>query len=94
MHRAGRVEECYGNLDEHYDRDRLRVVIDELKYSTDDERRNKPNPSKIPFNGNTRSNSKSRAAARMVPALSLRTYRVNFEFKTVAPSVSPASATA
>lgn len=37
---------------------------------------------------------KSRAVARMVPALSLRTYRVNFEFKTVAPSVSLAGATA
>ena len=56
MHRAGRVEECYGDLDEHYDRDQLRSVIDELKYSGADERRNKPNPSKIPFNGNTRNN--------------------------------------
>ena len=56
MHRAGRVEECYGDLDEHYDRDQLRIVIDELKYSTEDERRNKPNPSKIPFNGNIRNN--------------------------------------
>lgn len=56
MHRAGRVEECYGNLDEHYDRDELRSVVDELKYSTADERRNKPNPSKIPFNGDTRNN--------------------------------------
>ena len=56
MHRAGRVEECYGDLDEHYDQDRLRSVIDELTYSTEDERRNKPNPSKIPFNGNTRNN--------------------------------------
>ena len=56
MHRAGRVEECYGDLDEHYDRDQLRSVIDELKYSAEDERRNKPNPSKIPFNGNIRKN--------------------------------------
>lgn len=56
MHRAGKVEEFYGNLDEHYDRDRLRSVIDELKYSAEDERRNKPNPSRIPFNGNTRNN--------------------------------------
>ena len=59
MHRAGRVEECYGDLDEHYDSDQLRQVIDELKYSTDDERRNKPNPSKISFNGNTRNNLSS-----------------------------------
>ena len=56
MHRAGRVEECYGDLDEHYDRDQLRSVIEELKFSAEDERRNKPNPSKIPFNGNTRNN--------------------------------------
>ena len=56
MHRAGRVEEHYGDLDEHYDRDQLRGVIGELKYSTADERSNKPNPSKIPFNGNTRNN--------------------------------------
>ena len=56
MYRAERVEEAYGDLDEHYDRDQLRSVIAELKYSTEDERRNKPNPSKIPFNGNTRNN--------------------------------------
>ena len=56
MHRAGRVEEHYGDLDEHYDRDKLSSVIGELKYSTADERSNKPNPSKIPFNGNTRNN--------------------------------------
>ena len=56
MHRAGRVEEHYGDLEEHYGRDQLRGVIGELKYSTADERSNKPNPSKIPFNGNTRNN--------------------------------------
>lgn len=56
MFRAGRVEECYGDLDEHYALDQLRSVIAELKYSTEDERRDKPNPSKIPFSGNNRSN--------------------------------------
>ena len=56
MHRAGRVEEYYGDLDEHYDRDQVRGVIGELTYSAADERSNKPNPSKIPFNGNTRNN--------------------------------------
>jgi hypothetical protein len=56
MHRAGRVEEHYGDLDEHYDRDKLRGVTDELKYSTADERSNRPNPSRIPFNGDTRKN--------------------------------------
>ncbi len=56
MHRATRVEECYGDLDEHYDRDQLQSVIHELKYSTEDERRDKPNPSRIPFSGNNRNN--------------------------------------
>ena len=56
MHRAGRVEECYGDLDEHYERDQLTSVIEELKYSKEDERRDKPNPSKIPFKGNCLNN--------------------------------------
>lgn len=56
MYRAGRVEEHYGDLDEHYNRDQLRSVIDQLQYSTADEREGKPNPSKIPFTGSTRNN--------------------------------------
>lgn len=56
LHRVGRVEECYGSLDDHLRNGTLQGVIDELTYSTDDERRNKPNPSKIPFEGNVRNN--------------------------------------
>ncbi|MEE2969610.1 MAG: hypothetical protein VX741_05700, partial [Pseudomonadota bacterium] len=56
MFRAGRVEEYYGDLDEHFDQDQLRSVINELKYSSEDERSSKPNPSMIPFNGNTQNN--------------------------------------
>ena len=56
LHRAGRVEECYGDLVEHYNLDRLESVIAELQYSVDDERHNRPNPSKINFNGNARTN--------------------------------------
>ena len=56
LYRAARVEECYGDLDEHYDQDRLQSVIDALKYTSEDERRNAPNPSKIPFDGNARNN--------------------------------------
>ena len=56
MTRTRRVEECYGDLDEYYDRDQLQGVIGELKYSTSDERRSRPNPSKIPFEGNIRNN--------------------------------------
>lgn len=43
------VEKYYGDLDEHYDRDELRSVIEDLQYSADDERQNKPNTSKIPI---------------------------------------------
>ena len=59
LHRAGRVEECYGDLDEHYDRDKLRSVIADLRYSVADSRSAKPNPSKIPFDGDTRNNLSS-----------------------------------
>lgn len=56
LHRVGRVEDCYGNLDEHFADGTLQSVIDELTYSAEDERRGKPNPSKIPFKGNIRNN--------------------------------------
>ena len=56
VHRAGRLEKHYGDLDERYDTDGLQSVIDELKYTAEDERRNQPNPSKIPFNGDIRTN--------------------------------------
>lgn len=56
LHRAGRVEDHYGDLDQHYRTDRMQSVIDALRYTTEDERRGKPNPSKIPFDGNPRTN--------------------------------------
>lgn len=56
MHRAGRVEKFYGNLDEHYATDALQSLINQLKYSTDDKRHNRPNPSKIPFDGDAYNN--------------------------------------
>ena len=56
LHRVGRVEDCYGDLDKHYDKDRLESVISELRYSTEDARRSKPNPTKIPFEGDIRNN--------------------------------------
>ena len=45
---AKRVERHYGDLDELYAKDRLAGVLRELRYSTDDARKNTPNPSKIP----------------------------------------------
>ena len=63
---AAGIWECCGDLDEHYDRDQPRGVIGELKYSTDDERRNEPDPSRIPFNGNTPGHRLVEAACRNV----------------------------
>lgn len=56
LHRAGRVEKHYGDLDDHYDRDGLQSVISALRYSSEDARNLKPNPSKIPFTGDVRNN--------------------------------------
>lgn len=56
LHRVGRVEESYGSLDDHARDGTLQSVIDELTYSTEDERQEKPNPSRIRFEGNTRNN--------------------------------------
>lgn len=56
MFRAGRVEEHYGDLDEHYAKDRMVSLIKALTYSADDERHNRSNPSKIPFEGDIRGN--------------------------------------
>lgn len=56
MYRATRVEEHHGNLDEHYDRNRMASLIQTLRYSTDDKRHNRPNPSKIPFDGDIYNN--------------------------------------
>jgi hypothetical protein len=74
--RAGRVEKHYGDLDQLFAADRLESVIANLRYTTEDQRSGRPNPSKIPFEGDIRTNS----AARMVSALSLCSYGVRFQF--------------
>lgn len=56
VHRAHRVEQCYGDLDEHYSKDRMEGLIAELRYTAEDARRNRPNETKIPFEGNISSN--------------------------------------
>jgi len=56
MYRASRVEQYCGNLDEHYSKDRMAGLVQMLTYSSDDERRGRPNPTPIPIDGNIRSN--------------------------------------
>ncbi len=59
IHRIKKVEESYGNLDDHFINGTYSQVIQELQYSANDERTNKPNPSKIKFEGNIRNNLQS-----------------------------------
>lgn len=56
MHRAGRVEDHYGELDALYNKDRLESLINMLIYTTQDRRNNRPNETKIPFEGNAYNN--------------------------------------
>ena len=49
---AEQVELHYGDLDEHFSKDRRAGVLQELRYSAADARTNAPNPSKIPIRAN------------------------------------------
>ena len=94
MHRVGRVEEHYGNLDEHFEKDQLSSVIEELRYSTADRQANRPNPSKIPFNGDPYSNLASYrdAVNRYKKFRTDETILVETISDEDAPSTVPASA--
>lgn len=52
--RARRVEKAFGDLDEHYNRDRLDSVVTSLAYSTEDEQFGKKPPKGITIDGNAR----------------------------------------
>ena len=56
MHRALRVQEHYGDLDELYAEDGLTGLINELRYSRQDQRNNRPNETRIPFDGDAYNN--------------------------------------
>lgn len=59
IHRIRKVEEYYGDLEEHLKNNTYQEVINSLEYSVQDERSNKPNPSKIQFNGDIKNNLQS-----------------------------------
>lgn len=46
------VEGCEGDLDKHFEQDRLRGLVGKLTYSKADERQNRPARHQIPINGN------------------------------------------
>ena len=56
MSNIARVEKVCGDLDEHYAQDRMPNLIEALQYSRDDQRRNRPNLSEIPINGDIYNN--------------------------------------
>jgi endonuclease len=84
LHRTSRVEDCYGNIEELHKSNNLQPVLDELIYSTADERRNKPNPSKIPFEGNVRNNLASYRNAVALYLKFLGLSEVEFDVQTIA----------
>jgi endonuclease len=59
IHRVKKVEDAYGSLDDHFKNNTYQELIDNLSYSTDDERAHRPNPTKIKFDGNIRNNLQS-----------------------------------
>lgn len=51
------VEKYYGDLDSAYHKDKCKSIIDELNYSTEDERENRAKKHPIPIDGNIRTGS-------------------------------------
>lgn len=49
MSEARQLDRAYGDLDAHYDADRLEAVMETLRYSASDKAESRPNPSKVPL---------------------------------------------
>ena len=58
-----RVESFYGDLDDLFDRDELQSLVDELTYSSGDARDGRPNPTRMPIDGDIRNNLASYKSA-------------------------------
>lgn len=56
VNRARRISQSYGDLDELFKSGELQHLQQELAYSREDERAQKPNPAKFPIDGNIYSN--------------------------------------
>ncbi len=65
LSRCKRLEKHEGDLDAHFDDDRMEDLIDRLAYSTEDERRGRQPRHKVHIDGNQREGSASlKKAAR------------------------------
>ncbi|MBT0956791.1 hypothetical protein IV417_05300 [Alphaproteobacteria bacterium KMM 3653] len=51
-----RVEEHYGNLDQHYDQDGFRQLAETFAYSRSDAREGRPNPTRLQIDGDIYTN--------------------------------------
>jgi hypothetical protein len=51
LSQARRLEDLYGDLDEHFERDQFASILADLAYSTADRAAGKPNPSKVRIEG-------------------------------------------
>ena len=76
---AKRVEKHYGDLDELYSEDRLERLLRDLRYSAEDARKNAPNPSRLPIDGDLSKTLPSYGVA-------LRKYREYLEADVSAPN--------
>ncbi len=56
MYRARRIDQHCGDLDAHYAKDGIASLIQLLTYSSEDDRRGRPNPTPLPIEGNIRNN--------------------------------------
>ncbi len=54
--RAKRLDQAYGDLDGHFDRDKFTTIASTLKFSADDKRNGTANPSKLEIDGDLYSN--------------------------------------
>lgn len=80
-----RVESAYGDLDALYDLDELANLLDELTYSTEDARNNRPNPSKLNIGGDLRNNLASYKSAVQKYAR----FRQDVELEAARPAIQP-----
>lgn len=85
-----RIEAAYGDLDALFDQDELQSLLDELSYSTEDERAARPNPSRLEINGNLRNNLASYKSAVQKYAR----FRQDVELEAARPSLAPITAAA
>lgn len=80
-----RVEAAYGDVDVLYDQDELQSLIDELAYTSEDQRLNKPNPSKLFIDGDLRNNLASYKSAVQKYAR----FRQDVELEAARDEISP-----